>query len=146
MQQLYDKLESMKRFGVSRKFLKENGLADEAITSVSTMKTYKKVGKRFITYMKGKHPNVTTLKKMKKYVPEYLQSRADLAADGKLSARSNLRFIPPSTRFSASSPKTPCSSTRSRQAGRKSNAPATRSAAAASRFSICFAGPWDCAA
>lgn len=86
MQQLYDKLESMKRFGVSRKFLKENGLADEAITSVSTMKTYKKVGKRFITYMKGKHPNVTTLKKMKKYVPEYLQSRADLAADGKLSA------------------------------------------------------------
>ena len=85
-QQLYDKLESMKQFGVSRHFLKENGLADKAITSISTMKAYKKVGKRFIAYVQGKYPNITTLKKMKKYVPEYLQYRADLAAEGKLSA------------------------------------------------------------
>lgn len=76
-QQAYDRLTGMQAFGESKKEAMANGTADDKIFSFSTYKTYWKHVKYFIKWVQEKHPDVTTLKKAKKLVPEWLQERVD---------------------------------------------------------------------
>lgn len=76
-QQAYDRLTGMKAFGESKKEAMANGTADNKIFSFSTYKTYWKHIKYFIKWVQEKHPDVTTLKKVEKLVPEWLQERVD---------------------------------------------------------------------
>lgn len=78
-QQAYDRLTAMLAFGDSRRADKDEdpGISADKIYSFATYKTYWKHIKYFIKWVKEKHPEVTTLKKAKKLVPEWLQSRVD---------------------------------------------------------------------
>lgn len=76
-QQAYDRLTGMQAFGESKKEAMANGTADDKIFSFSTYKTYWKHTKYFIKWVQEKHPEVTTLKKAEKLVPEWLQERVD---------------------------------------------------------------------
>lgn len=76
-QQAYDRLTGMQAFGESKKEAMANGTADDKIFSFSTYKTYWKHTKYFIKWVQEKHPDVTTLKKAEKLVPEWLQERVD---------------------------------------------------------------------
>lgn len=76
-QQMYERLVSMQAFGESKKDAIENGTDRDKIFSFNTYKTYWKHTKYFIKWMKEKHPEVTTMKKARKYVNEWLQSRVD---------------------------------------------------------------------
>ena len=76
-QQAYDILVSMQSFGESKKEAIANGTDKEKIFSHNTYKTYWKHTKYFIKYVKEQHPEVTTIKKAKKYVNEWLQVRVD---------------------------------------------------------------------
>ena len=76
-QQAYDILVSMQSFGESKKEAIANGTDKEKIFSHNTYKTYWKHTKYFIKYVQEQHPEVTTIKKAKKYVNEWLQVRVD---------------------------------------------------------------------
>ena len=82
-QQTYDKLTGMQAFGDSKKedmkYDREHDTdtVSGKIYSFSTYKTYWKHTKYFIAWMKQEHPDVTTLKKAEKFVPEWLQTRVD---------------------------------------------------------------------
>lgn len=76
-QQAYDRLKGMQAFGESKKAAMAEGTAGDKIFSFNTYKTYWKHIKYFLAYVKETHPEITTLKKAKKYVPEWLQSRVD---------------------------------------------------------------------
>lgn len=76
-QQAYDILISMQSFGESKKKAIANGTDKEKIFSHNTYKTYWKHTKYFIKYVQEQHPEVTTIKKAKKYVNEWLQVRVD---------------------------------------------------------------------
>lgn len=82
-QQAYDKLTGMQVFGDSKKedmkYDREHDTdtVSGKIYSFSTYKTYWKHTKYFISWMKQEHPDVTTLKKAEKFVPEWLQTRVD---------------------------------------------------------------------
>lgn len=76
-QQAYDTLTGMLAFGESKKEAVANDVADDKIFSKSTYKTYWKHIKYFTKWVQAEHPDVTTLKKAKKLVPEWLQSRVD---------------------------------------------------------------------
>lgn len=78
-QQAYDRLTAMLAFGDSRRADKDEdpGISADKIYSFATYKTYWKHIKYFIRWVKERHPEVTTLKKAKKLVPEWLQSRID---------------------------------------------------------------------
>jgi hypothetical protein len=76
-QQAYDRLTAMQSFGESKRDAKENGTDREKIFSFNTYKAYWKHTKYFIQYIKENHPDCTTLKSARKYVNEWLQTRAD---------------------------------------------------------------------
>lgn len=82
-QQAYDMLTGMLALGDSKKadkeYDKEHGTdtVSGKIYSEGTYKTYWKHIKYFIKWMHIEHPDVTTIKKAKKYVPEWLQVRVD---------------------------------------------------------------------
>ena len=76
-QQAYDRLTEMQTFGESKKEAMANGKEKNKIFSFATYKSYWKHIKYFLGYIKEKHPECTTLKSAKKYVNEWLQSRAD---------------------------------------------------------------------
>ena len=82
-QQAYDKLTGMQAFGDSKKDDKaydrehDTDIVSGKIYSFNTYKTYWKHIKYFIKWVKEKYPKCTTLKKAKKYVPEWLQTRVD---------------------------------------------------------------------
>lgn len=76
-QQAYDRLTAMQSFGESKRDAKENGTDREKIFSFNTYKAYWKHTKYFIQYIKEYHPDCTTLKSARKYVNEWLQTRAD---------------------------------------------------------------------
>ena len=76
-QQAYERLTSMQAFGESKKEAMANGAANEKIFSFNTYKTYWKHTKYFLKYLKEAHPEVTTLKKARKYASEWLQFRVD---------------------------------------------------------------------
>ena len=66
----------MQAFGESKKEAVANGTAEKKIFSFNTYQSYWKHTKYFLAYIKEKHPECTTLKSAKKYVNEWLQSRA----------------------------------------------------------------------
>lgn len=76
-QQAYDRLTAMQSFEESKRDAKENGTDREKIFSFNTYKAYWKHTKYFIQYIKENHPDCTTLKSARKYVNEWLQTRAD---------------------------------------------------------------------
>ena len=82
-QQAYEKLKSMLAIGDSKyadkQYDKEHGTHITAgkIYSYDTYHTYWRHIKYFIGWMKETHPDITTLKKAERYVPEWLECRAD---------------------------------------------------------------------
>lgn len=74
-QQMHDKLVSMQAFGKDKSDMV--GTNWQKISSVNIYKTYWEHIKYFITWMKKYHPEITTMKKARKYVNEWLQSRVD---------------------------------------------------------------------
>ena len=78
-QQAYDKLQKMQAFGDSKRLDKIENPEEFArkIYSFSTYQTYFKHIKYFIKWIQKEHPEVKTLKKAEKFVPEWLQSRVD---------------------------------------------------------------------
>lgn len=76
-QQAYDKLQSLTAYGQSKHEAKKTGVDKEKIYSYSTYKTYKQWVFAFTKWEKENHPEVTTLKKAKRHVGDYLQSLVD---------------------------------------------------------------------
>lgn len=76
-QQAYVKLVSMQAFDENEAEAIANGTAENKIFSVYTYKTYWEHIKYFLKYIKANHPEITTLKKARRYIPEWLQSRLD---------------------------------------------------------------------
>lgn len=78
-EQLYDKLTAMLKAGegVSKKEAIKNGTDGDKIFSYSAYESYHKHCKYFVNYVQQKHPECTTLKAARKYVNEWLQTRAD---------------------------------------------------------------------
>lgn len=78
-QQAYDKLQKMQAFGDSKRLDKLENPEEFArkIYSFSTYQTYFKHIKYFIKWLQKEHPEVKTLKKAEKFVPEWLQTRVD---------------------------------------------------------------------
>lgn len=74
-QQAYLKLNQMQAFGESKREAIANGTAQDKIFSFTTYQTYKKHITYFLRYVKKEHPEVTTLKKARRYVNEWLESR-----------------------------------------------------------------------
>lgn len=75
--QAYDKLTNMQAFGESKKEAILNGSNKNKIFSFNTYKTYWKHTQYFLRWMNQNHPEVTTLKKARSYVNEWLQTRVD---------------------------------------------------------------------
>ena len=78
-QQTQEKLELMLKAGVgqSKKDAIANGTERDKIFSYNTYQTYYKHCKYFAEYVAQRHPEATTLRAAKKFVPEWLQSRVD---------------------------------------------------------------------
>ena len=78
-QQAYDRLQKMQAFGDSKRLDKLENPEDFArkIYSFSTYQTYFKHIKYFIKWIQKEHPEVKTLKKAEKFVPEWLQARVN---------------------------------------------------------------------
>lgn len=76
-EQAYEKLTKMLAFGESKRDAMAAETAADKIFSYNTYKTYWKHTKYFIKWVQKAHPEVTTLKKAKKLVPEFLQMRVD---------------------------------------------------------------------
>lgn len=76
-QQAYDKLQSLTAYGQSKHEAKKTGVDKEKIYSYATYKTYKQWVFAFTKWEKENHPEVTTLKKAKRHVGDYLQSLVD---------------------------------------------------------------------
>lgn len=76
-QQAYEKLVGMQSFGESKRAAAERGEGKDKIFAINTYKSYWKHIKYFLAYVKEQHPECTTLKKARKYVNEWLQSRVD---------------------------------------------------------------------
>ena len=74
-QQAYEKLTSMQAFGESKRQAKKDGTYKEKIFSYSTYDTYWQHIKKYVSWCEKEHPDVTTLKKARKYVPEWLAMR-----------------------------------------------------------------------
>lgn len=83
-QQVYDKLQSMLAIGESKREGMKNGTAQCKIYSYATYRAYWKSIKYFIAWLKEQHPEVSSMKKARKYVNEWLEVRsAQLDPDGK---------------------------------------------------------------
>lgn len=76
-QQAHEKLVSMQAFGESRATDKLTGADRNKIYSHASYKTYYRAVTRFVKYVTKNHPECTTLKRAKKYVNEWLQTRVD---------------------------------------------------------------------
>ena len=78
-QQAYDKLQKMQAFGDSKRLDKMEHPEEFArkLYSFSTYQTYFKHIKYFFKWIQKEHPEIKTLKKAEKSVPEWLQTRVD---------------------------------------------------------------------
>ena len=76
-EQAHRKLTSMLHIGESKAEAKKNGSIQDKIFSWNTFKTYWKHTKYFISYLDKNHPGCKTLKKARKYVPEWLKEREE---------------------------------------------------------------------
>jgi hypothetical protein len=79
--QMYSRLTGMLALGESKRQAMQDGSAKEKIFSKSTYNTYRKHIKYYLQWLQKNHPEVTTLKKAKKYVNTWLQSRVDQMDD-----------------------------------------------------------------
>ena len=75
--QSYKRLTAMLSFGESKRAARFEGTDRGKIFAISTYKTYWKCIKWFIKYVEKFHPECTTLKKARKYVPAYLKTREE---------------------------------------------------------------------
>ena len=80
-QQAYDKLTGMLALGSSKHADMKVGDTSKKIYSVKTYQTYKTQVKYFIRWIRQKYPEITTLKKARKHVTEYLQELTDKTND-----------------------------------------------------------------
>lgn len=89
-QQAYDRLTGMQAFGESKKEAVKNGTDGQKIFSFNTYQSYWKHTKYFLSYIKEKHPECTTLKSAKKYVNEAASARRPRAVrmDGSAGSQS----------------------------------------------------------
>lgn len=76
-QQAHEKLVGMQAFGDSRAADKLTGADRNKIYSYKTYVTYHRAVMRFIKYIQKNHPECTMLKRARRYVNEWLQSRVD---------------------------------------------------------------------
>lgn len=76
-QQAHEKLVQMQAFGDSRREDKKTGSDRNKIYSFATYQTYHRAVMRFVKYVEKNYPHCTSLKKSKKFVNEWLQSRVD---------------------------------------------------------------------
>lgn len=76
-QQAYDRLTGMLALGESKREAAKADEMQDKIFSVNTLKTYWKHIKYFLRYVKEEHPECTTVKKARRYIGEWLQSRVD---------------------------------------------------------------------
>lgn len=76
-QQAYEKLTAMLALGESKREAAKNGEMQDKIFSANTYATYWKHIKYFLRYVKGEHPECTTVKKARKYVGEWLRLREE---------------------------------------------------------------------
>ena len=76
-QQAYERLTGMQAFGESKKQAIANGTDKDKIFSFNTYKTYWKHVKYFTKWVEKNYPECKTLKKARRYVNEWLQSRVD---------------------------------------------------------------------
>ena len=78
-QQMYDSLKAMLDNGIghSKREDTKNGETDNKIYSYNTYNTYIKHCDYFIKWVRTHYNKCSSLKKAKKYVGEYLQSRVD---------------------------------------------------------------------
>lgn len=76
-QQFHEKLVSLQAFGESRAEDKKSGADRNKIYSFATYQTYRRAVMRFVKYVTKEHPECTTMKKAKRYVNEWLQTRVD---------------------------------------------------------------------
>ena len=73
--QAYEKMQSMMSQGESRRGAKVAGTASDKIFSYNTYKTYWRHIKYYIAWLNSTHPDCSTLRQARKYVPEWLQIR-----------------------------------------------------------------------
>lgn len=76
-QQAYERMQGKLAIGQSRSDGKRDGTAKDKIYSYSTYETYWSHIRYFLRWVKKQHPECTTLKKAKRYVPEWLGERVN---------------------------------------------------------------------
>ncbi len=74
-QQAYEKLTRMQAFGESKAMAMRDGTAKNKIFSAKTYKVYWEHTKKFVKYVNERYPECKSLKKARKYVPEYLRKQ-----------------------------------------------------------------------
>ena len=80
-QQIHDRLTGMLAIGEGKKQAVADGTDRNKIFSYNTYQTYRKHCNYFATYVRENHPECTTIRKARKYVNEWLQSRVDKILD-----------------------------------------------------------------
>lgn len=75
-EQVYDKLRGQLAFGESKHEAKRNGSVAGKIYSYASYETYKQWGLAYVKWLEKEHSDETSLKKCKRYVPDYLLSLA----------------------------------------------------------------------
>lgn len=76
-QQAYEQMQDKLAIGQSRAEDKRNGTAKDKIYAYATYETYWRHIRYFLRWLKKQHPECTTLKKAKRYVPEWLEERVN---------------------------------------------------------------------
>lgn len=76
-QQAYEQMQGKLAIGQSRAEDKRNGVTKDKIYSYATYETYWRHIRYFIKWVRKSHPECTTLKKAKRYVPEWLAERVN---------------------------------------------------------------------
>lgn len=74
---MHERLVSMQAFGESKQTSIKDGTARDKIFSFNTYNTYWKHIKYFIRYLQEYHPEITTMKKARPFVNEWLQYRTN---------------------------------------------------------------------
>lgn len=81
--QVYERIRDMEAFGSSKRAAKANGTYTDKIFSFETEKTYLRHLNHYAQWMSEHHPEITTLKKARRYSREWLEERE---ASGRYSA------------------------------------------------------------
>jgi uncharacterized short protein YbdD (DUF466 family) len=74
-EQFRERLTSMQAFGESKRQAVMNSTDKGKIFSFATYKSYWKVSKRYLRWLKKNHPDISTMKAARRHVREYLEER-----------------------------------------------------------------------